>query len=213
MKKIPKISNILEKIYFENTLVAIIMMALAVFFGKTIFPDNSDKILNLLIPIFIIAACLEIYFIRTKLMREVYLLRNTTENRFTIDQDIEAESVVNDIRKAKSSIRVTHFSKRIPNKSYIDTMLKKIKSGIDVTRIIPKENSDMKWLVEFNSLERRYTQKEVDSNLQFDMLIIDENKIRLNFPSTSDSLEFKRIISFNNEEFARIFITLFDRIK
>jgi len=213
MKKIPKISNILEKIYFENTLVAIIIMALAVFFGKTIFPDNSDKILNLLIPIFIIAACLEIYFIRTKLMREVYLLRNTTENRFTIDQDIEAESVVNDIRKAKSSIRVTHFSKRIPNKSYIDTMLKKIKSGIDVTRIIPKENSDMKWLVEFNSLERRYTQKEVDSNLQFDMLIIDENKIRLNFPSTSDSLEFKRIISFNNEEFARIFITLFDRIK
>lgn len=136
-----------------------------------------------------------------------------TSNMFKIDRDIQGETGIDDIKGAKHTIHVTHFSGRTPQNDYIKIMIDKINNeSIDTTRIIPNDLKNREWLDGFKKLGNKYTEKEVGTKLNFDMLIIDRKKVRLYFPASKDAAEFKKAIVFDEKEIADCFMTVFERL-
>lgn len=134
--------------------------------------------------------------------------------KFRIDRDIQSETAINDIADATQTIHVTHFSGRIPDEKYINTMIDKINNAsIDIVRIIPNDLKHREWLESFKRLGNKYSQKEVGSRLDFDMLIVDRKKVSLYFPTHRDAIEFKRVVFFDDKEIAECFMTVFQRLK
>ncbi len=130
----------------------------------------------------------------------------------SIDRDLKGETAIDDIRNAQETIHVTHFTGHIPDEEYVETMLEVIKrKSIDTVRAIPADLQNREWLEKFEALSS-CTERRVKTNLGFDILIIDRQKVRLYFPVTKDALEFKRVMVFDDKEVADCFMVVFDRI-
>lgn len=132
----------------------------------------------------------------------------------SIDRDLKGETAIDDIKNVKETIHVTHFSGRIPNDEYINAMVEKIeKDGVDTIRIVPDDACQRirDWIAKFKNLNH-YTQKEAKTKSGFDMLILDRQKVRLYFPTTTDAVEFKRTLTFDDKEVADCFLKVFERL-
>lgn len=105
--------GILEKIYGENTIIGIIIIALSVFFGKIIFPEKIAKIEPYLIPAFIVIMCIEVLFIRRKLTNELSEIKKNTSIQFKIEAFKTGEEFDNwleNVLKKSNFVKVAHLS-------------------------------------------------------------------------------------------------------
>jgi hypothetical protein len=146
--------SVWSKLYFENTIVGIIVLALALFFARLFLPgQQADKISNILIPSFIIVVCLEIYFIRT----HVKSIKEKIDNDFLFQSFASGEEFDNYLAnrfKAAHEVKVIHMSSSTSDKRggrrYYEILDAFIRRGGRFTRIISDTSNDdvFRWIKE-----------------------------------------------------------------
>ncbi|XOF34402.1 MAG: hypothetical protein ACL93V_03645 [Candidatus Electrothrix sp. YB6] len=143
--------NRLKQVYSENTIVGIALTALAIFFGQVIFPEQVKGLIEYLIPLFIIVACLEILFIRENLKKF------NCDSEFEYNSFNSGEEFDNYLAnrfKTANSVKVLHVdAQTIPkreNRRYYDIADDFIKSGKSFRRIFSDtSNADVyQWMQE-----------------------------------------------------------------
>jgi len=100
-------------IYYENTIFAIIVVAIVVFIGNSIFPKIFGTLLERTIPLFILVVCLEIFFIRKKLCKEIEEIKLHTENISIYQTFLSGEEFDNYLEyrtKCASEMKIIHIS-------------------------------------------------------------------------------------------------------
>jgi|GEM_PF-2786215 len=145
--------SILANLYFENTIVSVIILALVVLFAKLVFPEQADRISNILIPLFIVVACLEIYFIRTQ-VKEV---REKIDDDFLFRSFASGEEFDNYLAnrfKGAREVKVIHMSSGTSGKRegrrYYEIVGEFVQQGGRFTRILSDtSNADVfRWIKE-----------------------------------------------------------------
>ena len=149
--------NWLQKIYSENTLIGIALIALCIFFGQLIFPEKAKILLEYLIPLFIIVACLEILFIRENLKSKLKLIGEKICVDFEYQAFTSGDAFDNYLAnrfKEASSVKVIHInsqtSDKRKNRRYYEILEDFVKSGKNFRRIFSDTtNKDVfKWMKE-----------------------------------------------------------------
>ena len=120
-----------------------------------------------------------------------------------------------DINNAKRNILVTHFSKNIPTEAYIQLLFEKMSHEVSVTRILSsqvnKNDKDYQWLLQFEG-KSHYIEKTMNgANLPFDIMIFDNEKVKVLFPVSGEYDHFKEGIVFCNSKVATMFKNSLER--
>jgi hypothetical protein len=154
-------------------------------------------------------------FVATAIVWAIAKLWSATEYRFQFISSRNGEESSHDILDARDSIFVTHFSRNVPTEKYIQLLLRKIDEEVNVTRVVPaeidREHADYEWLKQFQG-KKYYSEMAIDSrNWPFDVMIFDESKVKVLFPSNLNVDHFKRGILFNNPQVASMFIVALQR--
>lgn len=150
--------------------------------------------------------------VRAKWLEEEIRAR---KNRFEESTDKGGESCLADIKAAKESILLTHFSAEIPDSLYLTEIQGKIDCGLHVSRILTskakQENPEYKWL---KTIQRNssYVQYISPYDLPFNMIIIDRKIVWLFFPTEPNACYFNKAISFRSDVFASHLKVIFDKI-
>jgi hypothetical protein len=132
------------------------------------------------------------------------------------------EYALEELKKAKDSIVVTHFSGFDPKNEdshYVDAMTKKISEGVTLRRIIPEEKSNEEWLKEFRdeygNCKKNYFEDSIKQEdlfpLFIDFMVFDEKTVVFHFP-TSKYRDYGddpyALVIRNNEDLARRLLML-----
>ena len=144
-------------------------------------------------------------------------LWNDWEHRFTIDANYDGDDSYNEIRKAKKSISVTHFSRDVPSENYRLLMKEKLRQKVRIVRYVPKSldlnDVDFIWLKEFEGL-KHYTMIRLDvEDFPMDVLVIDDFDVKIRFPVNSRHTEFLETLVFKNRNVATLYNKMLNRIK
>jgi uncharacterized membrane protein YhdT len=81
-----RLATLLADVYFNNTIILIIILAVIAFFAQAVAPGQivvPDWVNHNIIPLFIVVILLEIFFIRTRIMNYLEDIRENTETGFT----------------------------------------------------------------------------------------------------------------------------------
>jgi len=141
-----------------------------------------------------------------------YAVLVSKRDRFKIKRDINFIHFIDDIKEANENIYATHFSQIVPNSEYSKVLVQKLKEKVPITRIIPLDIKNDEWLKGCRDHDN-YKEIKIKQNLHFDILIIDNFKVRLFFPSTKDTTNYSKVVYFDNKDIAIIFSTYFDRLR
>ena len=134
----------------------------------------------------------------------------------------QGDAVSVHIKATRKSIYVTHFTNVVPDEMYQTSMLERLRKGIHITRIVarePKAHSDQyEWLKAYKAdknVKKNYTQIDMKGPavLPIDIFILDEKTVVLHFPREVMNGHFQSAIVMQNEHVARLFQTLFERIR
>ena len=222
-----KIRSALSKVYYENTLLTVIFMALAVFFGQAIFPEKIGTISGFLIPLFIIVICLEIYFIRTRLTNELVIIKGRIDNKFEYQSFSSGETfdnyLANRFSKVKE-IKVIHISSSTSDKrsgrKYYEILDDFIISGGKFRRIFSGTfNKDVfRWIRE--DLDRYKDKKYfihcldkviIDEISTLGVMIIDDEEVCI---GGGYMTSFKEpTISIRNSNIVRFYLDYFEYLR
>jgi len=219
--------NVLEKLYSENTVIAIALFASFVFFYQFISPENAKEIIEHLIPLFIVVICLEILFIRNRLYNNLKRLNEKLKIDFeyqTFTSGAEFDNyLANRLDRAKS-VEVLHIcsqtSNKMENRRYYDIIDNYVKSGNNFRRIFSDtSNVDVyKWMKD--DLLRFQKNKffihlldkiKIHSIRTIGMMIIDHNEVCLGggYVTTFQN----PTISIVNNSIAKFFSDYFDYLR
>ena len=143
----------LKKIYYENTIIGIALIALIIFFGQFFFQEKAKTLLEYLIPLFILIVCLEILFIRENL--------NIIDQKLKVDFEFQSFNSGNEFDnylanrfKTAKSVKVIHVNSQTSNKRdnrrYYEILEDFVKSGKSFRRVFSDTtNIDLyKWMKE-----------------------------------------------------------------
>jgi hypothetical protein len=148
----------------------------------------------------------------------IHRLWSTRENEFKLYTEVAGNSSKIDIISAKESILMTHFTKETPSNAYIELLLDKLREGVIITRILPKNidlsDSCNEWLSRFCEYKGKgYTEYFLDANtLPMDIAIYDEKTVKLFLPLNKDSSLLNQCISFENEKVSRMLRVSIERL-
>ena len=133
--------NFLRDLYFENTLVGIIILALCLFFLMITNKKQGLQISKYLNPLLIIIICLEIYFIRVHINPEVSHIREQLDEKIIPSVSYLQESFEN-----QTSIKL--FSSGIEFDDYLENRLKNAKEIriINIGDYKPNGEEDRRYL-------------------------------------------------------------------
>ncbi|WP_020585975.1 hypothetical protein [Desulfobacter curvatus] len=211
--------NLLKKIYSENTIIGIAIIALIVFFSQLIYPEKAKVLIEYLIPLFIIVVCLEILF-----MRENF---KNMGNKLNVDFEYQAfntggefDNYLANRFKAAKSVKVVHINSQTSNKRenrrYYEIMSDFVKAGNSFRRVFSDAtNIDVyKWMKEdlLAYKNDKYFVHLLDKikihNIRtIGIMIIDEEEVCLgggyvtSFQNPTISVKNKQIVKFFSDYF------------
>ena len=122
--------------------------------------------------------------------------------RLTVRRSVEKASEL--IKKAKTSVLVTHFAKESLDDDYIEGLLELLKQGVKVTRIVyfhKDQRDNYTWLKRFRTNGsllpgyRELVYKEAPTPL--DLVIVDKSTVLIAIPMLPDVNEFIDAVEIN----------------
>jgi len=154
--KIKNSIDLIENFYKENTLIAIVLIAIFVFFSQIISPVKAKNTIDHLLPIFIVVLCLEIIFIRNRynILKRLELKLDIDFEYKSFTSGVEFDNYLDNRLKKATIVKVLHINSQTSNKRenrrYYEIIDNFVRSGKCFRRIFSdSNNSDVyKWMKE-----------------------------------------------------------------
>lgn len=138
--------KMIEKIYNNNTRIGLALIALLIFFFKSIRPDFTSEPESYLIPIFIIVVLIELYILNNKIDKN----QDKTSSIRYFTSGEEFDTYLRKRLKSVEDLKIVHFSEggvisdpHPSKRSYVEILDAYIMKGNRFQRIFADTKSDM----------------------------------------------------------------------
>lgn len=166
-------------------------------------------------PINIIILCLLVSILAIQIIWFVRWNKDS-QNLFKKDFTKNRDRALDLIANTKIHLHTTHFAKTAPPSVYTEKVIEKLQSGVDVYRVVGKNNLSEdgvgEWLNKFKGFTKNYHETITSKDLPFDISVFDGKKTILYFPSFPNAEDFDLTLYIENEELSNIFMMLFSKI-
>lgn len=174
------LNNLVETIYMQNTILGVVILALITLFLLAIPAkfELGKKLLNILLPLFIIVICLELFVMNNnmdKLSRE--------ENQKQITQFVEANSFygyLNNRLKTAQSVKVVHLSSapmiHLKNDIYSKIINEYVQTGKLFERVFIANNQ----VKNYELIKDFVNQNKNNNNLQQTVYFVPKDRVFIN---------------------------------